>query len=230
VPARVEQDQCGEQHLTEPSGANPLDRSSNRALKRTLDLVVAVAALTVCLPGIALLALLVKLNSRGPVLFGQTRVGRGGATTMVWKFRTMRVDAEDHLKIDPELWSRYVQNGFKLRPEHDPRLTRVGRWMRRFSLDELPQLWNVLKGEMSLVGPRPVLADELEVLYGEHSSDYLSVKPGLTGLWQVNGRSEVTGPARRALDVAYIREWGVMLELSILARTIPAVLSGRGAH
>jgi lipopolysaccharide/colanic/teichoic acid biosynthesis glycosyltransferase len=182
-----------------------------------------------CLPVIAVLAVLVKLDSRGPVFFGQTRVGRDGRPTCVWKFRTMYLDAELRLKDDPALWDRYVSSGFKLGREHDPRVTRLGRWLRRFSLDELPQLWNVLVGEMSIVGPRPVLAEEVDHLYGDDAGVYLSVKPGLTGLWQVNGRSLVTGHARKELDVAYVNQWTIGLELSIIARTVPAVLPGRGA-
>jgi exopolysaccharide production protein ExoY len=209
---------------------SPLTKARNRALKRSLDLAVSVVTLPLCVPGIAALALLVKLDSRGPAFFGQTRIGKDGRPAMVWKFRTMRADAEVHLKEDPDLWEQYVESGFKLRPEHDPRLTRVGRWLRRFSLDEIPQLWSVVVGDMSLVGPRPVLTEELGVLYGDDAEVYLSVKPGLTGLWQVSGRSEVTGLARRDLDVTYVGDWSLRLDLSILLRTLPTVLHGRGAH
>jgi lipopolysaccharide/colanic/teichoic acid biosynthesis glycosyltransferase len=230
LSAGIEREAPGQRAAPARRPRSPLAKARNRALKRCLDVVVSVVTLLLCLPGIALLAVLVKLDSRGPAFFGQTRVGKDGRPTMVWKFRTMRADAEVHLKDDPELWERYVESGFKLRPEHDPRLTRVGRWLRRFSLDEIPQLWNVVVGSMSLVGPRPVLTEELAVLYGDDADVYLSVKPGLTGLWQVSGRSEVTGLARRDLDVAYVVEWSLRLELSILLKTLPTVLHGRGAH
>jgi lipopolysaccharide/colanic/teichoic acid biosynthesis glycosyltransferase len=226
----IEREAPGQRAVPARRPRYPLAKARNRALKRCLDLAVSIVTMALCLPGIGVLAVLVKLDSRGPAFFGQTRIGKDGRPTMVWKFRTMRDDAEVRLKDDPELWERYVQSGFKLSPEHDLRLTRVGRWLRRFSLDEIPQLWNIVVGNMSLVGPRPVLSEELEVLYGDDAEVYLSVKPGLTGLWQVSGRSEVTGLARRDLDVAYVDHWSLRRDLSILLRTLPTVLHGRGAH
>jgi lipopolysaccharide/colanic/teichoic acid biosynthesis glycosyltransferase len=175
-------------------------------------------------------ALLVRLDSKGPVLFRQMRVGRDGELISVLKVRTMRIDAESVLRSDPQLWASYVQNGYKLPERQDPRVTRFGAWLRRTSLDEMPQFFCVLRGSMSLVGPRPVLPDELPALYGELAGEYEAVKPGLTGLWQVSGRSRVIDGDRARLDAEYVRSWSPIVELGILVRTIPAVLLARGAH
>jgi exopolysaccharide production protein ExoY len=212
------------------AGQLAIQSRPSRALKRALDLVLALPLLVVTAPLVAVLALVVRLDSRGRAFFGQDRVGRGGRSIRVWKIRTMRVDAEDCLAHDPELRGRYEASGFKLAPDADPRLTRSGRLIRRFSLDELPQLWNVVEGSMSLVGPRPVLSDELEQLYAARAGEYLLAKPGLTGRWQVNGRSEITGVERADLDLSYVHDWSMGLDLRILLQTVPAVLHGRGAH
>lgn len=201
-----------------------------RVFKRTLDLLVAIPCAIALLLLFPVFALLVRLDSRGPVLFRQQRVGRNGELIGVLKVRTMRIDAEEMLRADPELWAAYVANGYKLPEGKDPRVTRFGAWLRRTSLDEMPQFFCVLSGTMSLVGPRPVLPDELPVLYGELAPDYEAVKPGLTGLWQVSGRSRVTDVARARLDAEYVRSWSPLVELGILARTIPAVILRRGAH
>lgn len=205
-----------------------LSRPATSRGKRGLDLAIVLLALPVVLPLGLVTAALVFVTSRGPVLFGQERVGLGGERFTMYKFRTMRRDAEALLQRDPRLWSDYVDNGYKLPAEVDRRITPVGRFLRRSSLDELPQVLNVIAGTMSLVGPRPVVPDEVDN-YGDRQAVYLSVRPGLTGAWQVNGRSTVDYPDRVDLDAAYVRDWSLWLDVKILARTPLAVLTARGA-
>jgi exopolysaccharide production protein ExoY len=200
------------------------------ALKRVFDLVVAAIFLAIAAPVMAIIALSVKLSSPGPVFFRQERVGKGGRRLRIYKFRTMHRDAEHILKSDPELYRNYVESNYKLPKGRDPRITFIGRILRELSLDEIPQLINVLKGEMSLVGPRPVVPAEIDK-YGDYASLLLSVQPGLTGQWQVSGRSNIADYARRVrLDMEYIRDQSVARDLQILFRTVPAVLSREGAH
>ena len=200
------------------------------ALKRVFDLVVAAIFLAIAAPIMAIIALLVKLSSPGPVFFRQERVGKNGRRIRIYKFRTMHRDAEERLKSDPELYRAYVKSNYKLPKGKDPRITFIGRILRELSLDEIPQLFNVLKGEMSLVGPRPVVPAEIDK-YGEYASLLLSVQPGLTGQWQVSGRSDIAEYASRVrLDMEYIRDQSVARDLQILFRTVPAVLSREGAH
>jgi exopolysaccharide biosynthesis polyprenyl glycosylphosphotransferase len=198
-------------------------------VKRTLDLVVAGAAIVLLAPIGLAITLAIRLDSPGPAIFRQRRLGLGGRSFRLWKYRSMRLDAEEILKADPLLYRRYVESDFKLAPDEDPRVTRVGRFLRRTSLDELPQLFNVLLGDMSLVGPRPVVPDEIGH-YGAEARVFLAVKPGLTGDWQVSGRSDVVYPERAQLDIDYINNWGLGRDLSILARTVSAVLERRGAY
>ena len=197
--------------------------------KRLADYVIAAVALIVLSPVFVAIAALVKVTSRGPVLFRQWRVGRHGAQFEVLKFRTMRVDSEEWLRRDPDLYEQYRANDFKLDLDTDPRITRIGKILRRTSLDELPQLVNVLHGEMSIVGPRPVVRDELE-LYGPLAEAYLAMYPGITGRWQVEGRNDIRFPERAELDVEYAERWSLRNDLSILSRTIPAVLRNHGVH
>jgi exopolysaccharide production protein ExoY len=200
------------------------------ALKRVFDLVIAAIFLAIAAPIMAIIALLVKLSSAGPVFFSHERVGKNGRRIRIYKFRTMHRDAEEILKSDPELYRTYVESNYKLPKGRDPRITFIGRILRELSLDEIPQLLNVLKGEMSLVGPRPVVPAEIDK-YGEYASLLLSVQPGLTGQWQVSGRSDIADYARRVrLDMEYIRDQSVARDLQILFRTVPAVLSREGAH
>jgi lipopolysaccharide/colanic/teichoic acid biosynthesis glycosyltransferase len=182
----------------------------------------------ILLPLGAFIALLVLVTSRGPVLFGQERVGLGGTSFKMYKFRTMHREAERVLQQDPRLWDEYVKGGFKIPAELDRRITPVGRVLRRSSLDELPQILNVLFGTMSLVGPRPVVPAEIES-YGDQREVYLSVRPGITGAWQVNGRSHVGFPERAQVDAQYVRSWSLWLDVKILAKTPFAVVSARGA-
>ncbi len=199
-----------------------------RAAKRLLDLVVAIVLLLVLLPLMAVIAAAVFVSDPGPVLFRQERVGRFGRTFRITKFRTMVTDAESRLWNDPALLERYIAKDHKLEPDEDPRVTRIGRVLRSTSLDELPQLLNVLAGSMSLVGPRPVLASEVPH-YGDRVDQVLSVRPGMTGLWQVSGRSNVGRPERVELDHVYAGDWSIAGDIGILARTIVVVATRVGA-
>jgi lipopolysaccharide/colanic/teichoic acid biosynthesis glycosyltransferase len=196
--------------------------------KRALDLVLVLGLAPVTLPLGLLTAVLVKVTSRGPVLFGHERVGLGGERFTMYKFRTMHRDAERLLQQDPGLWNDYVTNGYKVPAELDRRITLLGRFLRRSSLDELPQIINVLTGQMSLVGPRPVVPEEVEN-YGDQRPIYFSVRPGITGAWQVNGRSTVDYPDRVHIDTEYVNSWSVWLDVKILVKTPIVVLSTRGA-
>jgi len=202
--------------------------SLSRSFKRVLDLALSSSALVLLAPIIFLFSLLVKLDSPGPAFFRQERVGQFGRGFVIYKFRTMFVDAEERRQ---ELESRRTDAGnhvlFKLK--QDPRVTRVGRMLRKWSLDELPQLFNVLLGQMSLVGPRPPLASEVEDYEGA-TYRRLAAKPGLTGLWQVSGRSDLSWEESVRLDLHYVENWSPLLDLAILIKTIPAVLGRRGAY
>lgn len=198
----------------------------NFFIKRLIDVVMASVALVVLSPVFALLALLVWLEDRADSpFFGQLRVGRGGRTFTCWKFRSMRPNADAQL-ADLLEYNEAEGPIFKMRD--DPRRTRVGGFLRRWSIDELPQLWNVLKGEMSIVGPRPATPREV-ALYEDWQRQRLETPPGLTGLWQVSGRSELGFSEQVLLDVMYIENWSLGLDLRIMLRTAPAVLSGKGA-
>ena len=199
-------------------------------IKRIVDFAGAAVGLILCLPLFVVIGLWVALDSPGPVFFRHTRLGLGGRTFEVIKFRTMVKDAQSVLQkyLEENAAAReQFEAEYKLRD--DPRVTRAGRFLRRTSLDELPQLWNVLKGEMSLVGPRPIVPDELRK-YGDDARFLLRVPPGMTGLWQVNGRNDVSYEERVKLDMYYIQNWSLWLDLSILVRTIPAVLKSKGAY
>ena len=197
-------------------------------LKRGLDLVLTALALVVGLPLIGGIALAIKLDSRGPVFYRQRRVGLGGAPFTMWKFRSMQASAHATRAQVAYLNDYGAAPIFKAR--RDPRVTRVGRVLRRTSLDELPQLLNVLRGEMSLVGPRPPLPDEV-AYYEPHHLERLSVVPGMTGPWQVNGRNLITDFERIVrMEREYIEHWSLLVDLRILARTVGVVLSGRGAY
>jgi exopolysaccharide production protein ExoY len=199
-------------------------------VKRAIDFCGALLMLTLAAPLMMILGVLVKMSSPGSVLFRQERLGKNGRRIYIYKFRTMRTDAESVLNEDKKLYDEYVKNNYKLPKGKDPRITRIGQVLRQTSLDELPQLINVLKGEMSLVGPRPVVPDEIEQ-YGDYASLLLSAQPGLTGHWQVSGRSDIADYAQRVkLDMEYLRDQSVATDLRILLRTLPAVLLRQGAH
>jgi Undecaprenyl-phosphate galactose phosphotransferase WbaP len=202
---------------------------SRLIMKRAIDLLVSTVAGIVLLPLLALIALAIRIDSEGPIFYGHRRVGGGGREFDAWKFRSMLVNADEvletHLATNPDLRTEWILNR-KLKK--DPRLTRIGRFIRQTSLDELPQLWNVIRGEMSLVGPRPIVRAEI-VHYGDVFATYMDVPSGLTGLWQVSGRNNTTYEQRVAFDQFYVRNWSVWLDFYILFRTIGAVLARKGA-
>ena len=203
----------------------PVFQGIDFALKRTFDLVLATASLILLSPALLVIAVAVKLSSSGPVIYRSVRPGMGGKPFYCFKFRTMREHAE---QIQADLEPLNEQTGALFKIRHDPRLTRVGRLLRRFSLDELPQLVNVIRGEMSLVGPRPLPMRDFNRLEEWHKKRYL-VLPGITGLWQVSGRADLDFDDLVRLDFLYLERWSMMLDLSILLKTIPAVLTRRGA-
>jgi lipopolysaccharide/colanic/teichoic acid biosynthesis glycosyltransferase len=200
--------------------SHPLAQPLNRAVKRAFDVAGAGALLLLTSPLWALAAAAVRLETAGPCIYGQTRLGRGGRQFRALKFRSMHQDAEERLRAilagDADRAEEFRRT-FKLRD--DPRVTRVGRFLRRTSLDELPQLWNVLRGDMSLVGPRPIVAEE-RGLYGGAYPVVATVRPGLTGVWQTSGRNSVAYESRKHFDVFYVRRWSLWLDLAILFRTL----------
>ena len=208
---------------------NLLDRGS-RIAKRTIDLASSTLLTLFLLPLMAIISILIVVESGFPVFYFQKRLGHGGRTFHMWKFRTMMQNSaallDHHLASNSELqkeWADYQ----KLRV--DPRVTRVGRVLRKTSLDELPQLWNIIKGEMSLVGPRPIVKSEVSKYHAAYSV-YMKTTPGLTGLWQVSGRNRTPYAERIAYDTYYVRNWSVWMDIYLLARTIGAVLTGDGAY
>lgn len=199
-------------------------------IKRLLDIAVALLLLLPAIPFAVLIALAIVLDSPGPVFFAHTRIGKGNRTFRLWKFRTMVSDADEVLEkylCEKPALRREWEKTHKLKL--DPRVTRVGRLLRRSSLDELPQVISVLRGEMSMVGPRPIVADEIPK-YGSVFGLYLQVRPGLTGLWQASGRTDTSYGARTALDLKYLRERTLWLDLKVLLKTIRVVLLGHGAY
>jgi exopolysaccharide biosynthesis polyprenyl glycosylphosphotransferase len=209
--------------------APPVVYDENLVFKRILDVVVASAMCVVLAIPILIIALGIKATSPGPVFFRQERYGRNKRLFKMYKFRSMRTDAEATLLNSPTLYEKYAENNFKLPEGSDPRVTSVGHWLRKCSLDELPQLWNVLRGEMSLVGPRPIVPAEL-AKYGSAASLLLALKPGMTGVWVVEGRGTISYPRRAELELNYVRNWSLLKDLGILRRTIGVVLRRDGAH
>jgi lipopolysaccharide/colanic/teichoic acid biosynthesis glycosyltransferase len=207
-------------------GVNPpwLPRSS-RTIKRGMDLLIAAALLILTAPLIGLLALAIKLDSRGPVFFAQERVGRRGRRFRLFKLRTMSVDAEQRRA---ELVGQSTDSGW-LKLDHDPRVTRIGRSLRGLSLDELPQLWNVVRGEMSLVGPRPLIPAEDEHVQA-WARRRLDLTPGITGYWQVLGRTRIPFEEMVKLDYLYVMNWSWWEDVRLMLRTLPVVICGRGAN
>lgn len=198
----------------------------DRWMKRAIDFTVSLAALVFLAPILGLVALLIKLDSEGPVFFRQERVGKGGRKFRIYKFRSMYRDAEEKQKL---LEAENEADGpiFKIRD--DPRITKVGRWLRRFSIDELPQFYNVLLGDMSVIGPRPPLQSEVDN-YQEWHKRRLEVSPGITGLWAISGRSELSFDEMALLDIYYIENWSPGLDTKIFFQTIPYAMFGRGAY
>lgn len=204
------------------------DSEVDASMKRIVDVTVSSIMLVTLSPVMLAVVGAQKLLDPGPALFSQKRLGMNGREFKLYKFRSMRVDAEEALRADPELYRKYVANDFKLPESEDPRVTRLGRFLRKSSLDELPQLWNVIRGEMSLVGPRPIVPAEISN-YAPYNDLFLKARPGITGHWQVEGRSNVQYPERAFLDLDYIGKNGVLSDLVIMARTIPAVVARKGA-
>jgi len=201
-----------------------------RRVKRTLDIVFALALAIVALPVFLITALAILLESGRPVFFSHKRVGRGGRAFRLMKFRTMLQNSDDvlaeYLAENPEAAQEWEQNR-KLR--RDPRVTRIGKLLRRTSLDELPQIWNILRGDMSMAGPRPIVQAEI-AKYGTTYPLYALAKPGLTGLWQVSGRNDTTYRRRIELDAAYVRNWTPGLDVKLLVKTVGVVVKGKGAY
>jgi exopolysaccharide production protein ExoY len=199
-------------------------------LKRALDIVIASAGLVVLWPLMLMVALAIRYTDPGPAVFGHERIGLNGRRFKCLKFRSMIVNSEaalrEHLARDPAAAAEWAASQ-KLK--HDPRITRLGKILRETSLDELPQLWNVLKGEMSIVGPRPIVSAEVR-RYGNDFQSYAATKPGITGLWQVMGRSDCSYDERVSLDVDYVRNWSILRDIWIIARTFIVVFARKGSY
>ena len=211
------------------SATQPKTRSIG-PLTRLFDIVFAVAAIVFFAPLMVFIAIAIAMSSPGPVIFAHSRVGQNGKLFPCLKFRTMVVNADEELQ-------RVLRSSAAARAEwetdhklkNDPRITPIGKWLRKFSLDELPQLFNILIGQMSVVGPRPIVIDEIKK-YGKFFDDYCSVRPGLTGLWQVSGRNDISYDARVQLDVSYARNRTLLLDMKIVLQTVPAVIAFRGSY
>jgi len=210
-----------------PSGRSPrYPRLPYQIVKRVFDIVSSFVALVVLLPLILLISLLIAVTEGFPVLFKQKRVGKGGKLFYIYKFRTMVKNADEVLKRDPVLYAEF-QKTYKL--DNDPRISKFGKFLRKSTLDELPQLFNVLGGTMSIVGPRPIVEPELEK-YGDHQDLYLAMKPGCAGLWQCSGRSNTSYDERVALDGDYYQRAGLRCDLWVIFKTLGAVFTGKGAQ
>lgn len=203
----------------------------HKPLKRTFDLIFTLLVLLLGLPVFLLIALAVKCSSRGPIFYSHERIGRGGKPFACYKFRTMYCDAdkrlEELLRQQPLLQEEWEET-HKLK--NDPRVTPLGVFLRKSSLDELPQFWNVLRGDLSVVGPRPVVHQEVQKHFGAKAGVILSIRPGLTGIWQVSGRSDMAYTMRIQLDELYVDTQSLLLDLKLIAKTIPAMLFSRGAY
>ncbi|HEY0827515.1 MAG TPA: sugar transferase [Bacilli bacterium] len=199
-------------------------------VKRTVDICGSLLGLILFFPLFLVIGVFIKISdSKGTIFFTQNRIGQQGKAFNIYKFRSMVSNAEQRLLTDPKLYKKYLENNYKLEPHEDPRITRVGKFLRKTSLDEIPQLINVLKGEMSLVGPRPVVREELNE-YMDRVVDFLSVKPGVTGYWQISGRSNVRYPERVDLELHYVYNQTFWFDMKILFKTILIVVLKRGAY
>jgi exopolysaccharide production protein ExoY len=200
-------------------------------VKRTFDIIFSLLVLILCSPLFAILATLIRLTSPGKALYSQERVGRGGKSFRCYKFRTMFLDADkrlhDILKND-SLKKLEWEQSHKLK--NDPRVTKIGSFLRKTSLDELPQFWNVLIGDLSVVGPRPVVQEEITKHFGMKAAKILSVRPGITGIWQVSGRSDISYSKRIQLDEKYVDTHSIALDLKLIVKTIPSIVTSKGAY
>ncbi len=217
---------CSVEHESQ----RPTSDAIRETTKRFVDVGLSVVGGLAVLPAFLLIAVLIRCTSQGPVLYCQRRIGKGGRFFSLWKFRTMVANADEVLErclSEDEALRHEWEAEHKLR--RDPRITAVGRFLRKTSLDELPQVWNVLRGEMSIVGPRPIVTAEV-CKYASAFEDYIQVRPGITGLWQVSGRNTLPYDQRVQLDTFYVHNWSLGLDLHILRRTAKVVLDGEGAY
>lgn len=198
--------------------------------KRLVDIVGSIAGLLLLTPILLLVSSFYLFgDNKGPIIFKQSRIGKNGEKFDIYKFRSMVIDAEEKLNSDEYLLKKYINNNYKLEPSEDPRITKFGEFIRKTSLDELPQFFNILKGQMSLVGPRPVIEKELEE-YGDQVEKFLSVKPGVTGYWQISGRSNIGYPERVDIELYYIDKASFKLDLNIMCLTVIHVIMKKGAY
>lgn len=199
-------------------------------IKRCIDIIGALIGLIISSPIFILVSIMYLFGeSKGPVFFKQLRYGKNGELFYIYKFRSMVVNADEKLKQNKVLYQKYIKNNYKLEQNEDPRITKLGRFLRKTSLDELPQFINVLKGEMSLVGPRPIVEEELKE-YKDKRNDFLSVKPGMTGYWQVSGRSNVGYPERVNLELYYVYNMSLLMDIRIVLKTVKIVFLKHGAY
>ena len=198
--------------------------------KRLTDIVLSAIAL-ICFSPIFLVVWIMSLfgENKGPLFFKQTRIGKNGRPFKIYKFRSMIVNADEILHANSELYQKYVDNNYKLEPEEDPRVTKLGHWLRKTSIDEIPQFINILRGEMSIIGPRPVVKEEL-VEYGDRVDKFLSVKPGAMGLWQASGRSNIGYPERCDLELSYVDHASYWFDIKIMFKNIISIFKSTGAY
>lgn len=201
-------------------------KKNYKIIKRTLDIIISGVGLVILFPFLLVIAIAIKIDSKGPILFKHKRIGKDGKTIYIYKYRTMLPNAEEMIKDFNDEQLKEFKENYKLKK--DPRITKVGRFLRKTSLDELPQLINILKGELSIVGPRPVIQEELE-RYGENAEKFLSVMPGLTGYWQANGRSLTTYEQRMKMELYYVENCTLLLDIKIFFKTIFIVFKKEGA-
>ncbi|WP_435431498.1 sugar transferase [Sporolactobacillus laevolacticus] len=198
--------------------------------KRSIDIFGTIMGLIVSSPLFLAITLLYLFgDQKGPIFFKQKRIGKNGKLFYIYKFRSMVINADLKLKSNHDLYNKYIENNYKLEPDEDPRITKIGRFLRKTSFDELPQLLNVLKGEMSLVGPRPIVKEELEE-YSNKKNMFLSVKPGMTGYWQATGRSTIGYPERVDIELYYVNHQSLVFDIKILLLTIRSVIIRKGAY
>lgn len=203
------------------------NQSTYKVVKRILDIVLASIGLVVLSPFFLLVGIIIKIDSKGPVFFAHDRIGKNGKPFKMYKFRTMHKNAQEMIKDFTEEQMKEWKENYKLKD--DPRITKVGNVLRKTSLDELPQIWNIIKGDLSIIGPRPIVTDELKK-YGENKEKFLSVTPGLTGYWQANGRSDTTYEERMEMELYYVDHISWKLDIKIFFKTIIAVIKKEGAR
>lgn len=218
-------------NIAPSNGVEKVKVSTNYlVIKRGIDIIVSILGLLIISPVFVLISIMYMFgDSKGSLFFKQKRYGKNGKMFSIYKFRSMVVNADEKLKENRELYEKYIKNNYKLEQDEDPRITNLGRFLRKTSLDELPQLINVLKGDMSLVGPRPIVEEELKE-YRHKKDDFLSVKPGITGYWQISGRSNVGYPERVDLELYYVYNQSLFLDIKILLQTLVVVFLKKGAY